>query len=237
MATRAAIRDNIRKNIINQPDSANSDYTDADLNILIDIGIRRIAALSQYPRTFQEDQAVLNQQAYSFASDAMIIRYAYFGDKTKQNDLKKLRILNENELRELRPSWLSSNVNDSGEPDTLLLYSRTQYYLSPATDSTNSASGKKVYISYVNYPADLSGDSSSPVIATVYHDLVPYKVGEFCFLGKLNNPDRAKLLKEMFMEEYKRLEISATQEVQDLHLSWGSYDDMDNEFASEVIPT
>lgn len=203
MATRGIIRTQCRVEI-NQPDSANTDYSDDQLNLAIDESIKYIATLVEYPREFVEITPIAGVSEYdvsgtALTKDTINTRLAYFGDKSKLNDVYRLVVTTEEKLSSMFTSWLSTNSTTFGKPVYLILKTFTTIALFPTPDDTNAAAGKKIILSRTYSPVPLTSDSESPNLPVPYHDLIKFWVAFLCYSGKLQNQTMAAAKHNVFL--------------------------------------
>lgn len=195
MATRSVIRLQCRLEI-DQTDSANSDYSDDQLNDAIDQTIKYVSSLVSYPREFVEITPVAGTSEYDISAtaltkDTLNIRLAYYGDKTIANDVYRMMVTTEEKLSSMFPSWLSTNSESFGRPIWLFMKTFTTIAIFPTPDTTNAASGKKIILNRTYSPAALTSDSDSPNLPVPYHDLIKFWVAFLCYSGKLKNQEMA----------------------------------------------
>lgn len=221
MATLLQVRTQIRL-LINQTDSASSDFTDSELNGFVNEGVRLVAALVKWPRDRVEVTVQLDTPAYPLPSDTILLLDAYFGDVNTQDDKKPLRVLSESQLKEFRPNWLDETTNSQGRPDIICLIDRKTVIINPRPDS--SQAGKKLEIVYVYYPATLSADGDVPDLPIVYHDLIAQYGQHKCYMSKLNNPALGQSIFTDIISKSKILEPVVTKEFDVQGFTWGQSD-------------
>lgn len=219
MGTRATIRSQCRAEI-SQTNSANSDYTDTELNGLIDEAVTFAATLVEWPREFKEITPVDGTADYDITStaltyDTLKIRTAYFGDRSIAGDISPLSVLTEEGLRTIDPNWLDQSSGSKGTPRYLIQKSKTTITIHPRPDSDASASGKKLILNRVYYPGAMSSDSSTPDLPVPYHDLLKFYVSYLCYSGKLRDTKIASEKLKKFTEQVALLKPIVDKETEE----------------------
>ena len=195
MATRSVVRTECRL-AIDQTDANNSDYSDSDLNDLIDQSVKYIATLVDYPREFVEITPVVGTADYDISSAALTketlnIILAYYGDKTLMNNVYRMIVTTEQKLSSMFPSWLTTNSQAYGTPRFIIKKTYNTVSIFPAPDSNNAGSNQKIILNRTYSPAALTSDSSSPDLPTQYHDLIKFYVAFMCYSDRLKNQEMA----------------------------------------------
>lgn len=174
--------------------------------------------------------------AYTLPSDAVILLTAYFGDVSIKGDVRPLKIIPEEALREIFPSWLDENSGSRGVPQYVTLIDRTTVLVTPTPDANASASGKKLHIGYCYQPAILTSDSDSIDLPIVYHDLVSQYAAHLCWLTKLAKPEIGIALIGQMMEKAKKLEELIVKDSVSFGFSWGGFLNIENDSPFRVNP-
>jgi hypothetical protein len=235
MATRSQIIQRARLQI-RQEDSATSDFTDSQLQGYLDEGIRYLATLVKWPRDIVDVQLESATPAYNLPEDFMVLRAAYYGDVSLASNMVELDVVTEDQLAFFNQSWLSEHANDRGIPQRVCLIDRATILVQPTPDTSSAATGKKLYLSYVYYPAALAADSSEPDLPLVYHDLLTDYIAYKCYMSKLNNPDLGRQLLSDTVEKAKSLEPSVTKQFEKKRMVWQTSDDPNYDDAGFIIP-
>lgn len=223
MATLSDTRTLVRQ-AISQPDSGTSDFTDAELNNFIDQGVRYLGALVKKPlkrTSFQVTVDVATYAIATYASDLVIPTKAYFGDTSIPGDVRPIRVIPEEELAEISPSWLDAATSSQGKP-SYLVRDGANILIYPRPNVAESATGKKVYLSYVYQPAALASDVTALDLPIAYHDLVKDYAVHLCYMGKLNNQKQALAVKAQVVIDAKKLETLIIKESESPGFHWGS---------------
>lgn len=237
MATLLETRTRVRQNI-SQIDASSSDFSDAELNGLVDKAIRFLAPIVKKPIKRTSFQVAVDTASYAvvtYAPDLIIPTKAYFGDVTLPGDVKPMRIIPEEELAEMHPGWLDTTSSSQDRP-RLLVRDGANILIHPRPNSAESASGKKIYLSYVYQPAPLTSDSSNLDLPIVYHDIVADYVIHLCYMGKLNNPDKGLGVKAQVIIDAKKLENLIVKESESPGFYWGSAIDPDDDNVGTLVP-
>lgn len=219
MATKSVIRTQTRIEI-DQTDSSNSDYTDAQLDVLIDDAINHIATLSNYPRVFTEITPVTGTADYDISSTGLTngtinIMYAYYGNKAVSGSVGRLKITTEAKLRSIYPGWLETANDSNGEPFYLIRKTPNTITVFPKPSADSVSAGNKIILHRSYYPASLSSDSASPDLPESYHQLIKFLVAFYCYSGKLKNQEMALSKFNMFNAIFKQISAVEEKEIED----------------------
>lgn len=235
MATQSDTRTLIRQ-AISQPDIVGSDFAEAELNGFIDQAVRYLGALVKKPIKRTSWQAVLDTAGYliaTVASDLVLCTKAYFGNVAVNGDVQPLRIITEEELAELSPSWLDATASSQGRP-RYLVRDGANLMIVPRPNALESVAGKLVYLSYVYQPA-----ASSNLVALdlpiVYHDLVKDYAVHLCYMGKLNNEKLGLAIKAQVEKDAKKLETLIIKDSESTGFSWGGTVDPEDYSAVNLV--
>lgn len=211
--------------LINQADNI-GDFSNSELNGFINEGVRFLASLVKWPRDRVEVQVEVDTPAYTLPVDTILILNAYFGSSAITDDIRPLRILTEEKLKELRPNWMDNTASSQGRPDTVILLDRKTVVINPRPNTAESASGKKLEIVYVFYPPTLTADGDTPELPIIYHDLASQYATHKCYMSKLNDPVIGQGILRELMDKAKILEPVVTKEYEPLQFSWGNDDNL-----------
>lgn len=236
MATQSDTRTLIRQ-AISQPDAGNSDFADAELNGFIDQGVRYLGALVKKPIKRTNWQAALDTSGYAIATvapDLVLCTKAYFGNVATIGDVQPLRIITEEELAELSPSWLDATASSQGRPN-YLVRDGANLMIVPRPNALESVLGKLVYLSYVYQPA-ASSNLVTLDLPILYHDLVKDYAVHLCYMGKLNNKDLGLTIKAQVQTDAKKLETLIIKDSESTGFSWGGTIDPEDYSAVNLVP-
>ena len=233
MATLLDTRTIVRQ-AISQPDASTSDFSDSELNGFIDQGVRYLGALVKKPLKRTSFQVTVDTATYAIAtvaSDLIIPTKAYFGDPSINGDIRPMRVIPEEELAEISPAWLDTSSSSQGRP-AFLIRDGANLLLHPRPYAAESATGKKVYLSYVYQPAALTADGSSLDLPALYHDHVARFAIHLCYMGKLNNKEQGLAVKDQVVRDAKKLETMIVKESESPGFHWGSAIEPDDEYGT-----
>ena len=236
MATRAALRTTAR-DLIQQTDEANTDFTNSELNAYIDEGVKFLATIVKWPRDKIDVQAVDGTGAYTLPTDAILIWNCYFGDVSVSGDVVPLDVMSEAELAVINPSWLDEHANAKGTPKRIILLDRTTIFIEPRPDADSSVSGKKIILTYVYSPATLGNDTAEPDLPLTFHDLVPIFVKHKCYSGKLKDSVLANAAMREVIEKAKVLDPIVTREHELQSMYWGTREDLEGDLDGGIVFT
>ena len=211
--------------LINQA-SGTGDFSDSEIDGWINEGCRFLATLVKWPRDRVEVQVEADTPAYTLPTDTILILNAYFGNSSTADDVKPLRILSEEKLKELRPNWMDNTSSSQGRPDTLILLDRKTVVLNPRPNAAESVTGKKLELVYVFYPPTLTADGDTPELPIIYHDLASQYATHKCYGSRLNDPALSQSILKEVIEKAKVLEPTITKEYEPLQFAWGSDDNL-----------
>lgn len=218
-------------------DSTNTHFTDSDINGFLNEGSEFSAVFIEYPRNLVSVQVQNNVGSYANPADNLIVRTAYFGDSSISGDIRPVKIVSEETLREQYPSWLDNTASGTADrPEYLIQLDRKTVHAFPRPNAVGAASGKKLWLNYNYVPAAMVNDSDVPDLPTPYHNLLPLYALHLAYIALQNVP----LAKEMyveFMEKVQRIKSAVTKETKEgLSFSWGTDIDVDINSGGTVYP-
>lgn len=228
MSTLSQLRSLVRVNI-NQTDETNTDFSNIELNGFLNEGTRFLGALVKKPIDHAEVQVEQDKPAYTLPSDAIIMLTAYFGNVAQSGDNLPLRVIPEEALKEIAPSWMDETVGSQGRPAYAVLLDRRTVLVYPRPNATESATGKTLKIGYVYQPAAMSGDGEEPDIPIVYHDLIAQYALQMCYFSKLNKPDLGAGILKSVVDKAKKFESLIIKDSDSTGFFWGSAIDPEDE--------
>lgn len=219
MATLSVIRTQCRLEI-DQTNSSNSDYSDSELNVLINDAINHIAVLTNYPRVFTEITPVAGTGDYDISSSGVTngtinIMYAYYGNRAVSGSVGRLKITTEAKLRSMYPSWLETASDSNGEPFYLIRKTPNTITVFPKPSADSVADGNKIILHRSYYPETISSDSASPDLPESYHQLIKFVVAFYCYSGKLKNQEMATSKFNVFTTLFKQISAVEEKEIED----------------------
>ena len=186
------------------------------------------AVFIEYPRDLVSVQAEEGKPSYPNPADNLLLRTAYFGDRSIFGDVKPLKVVSEETLKTIYPSWLDQHASSrSDRPEYLIQLDRVTITVIPTPNAVGSASGKRIHLNYNYVPTVMSIDTDTPDVPAPYHNLLPLYAAHLCYLGRLNNEKIAATFIKSFMDKVNLLKSAVTKEAKELQgFSW-SYDDID----------
>lgn len=203
-------------------DSSNSTITSSEMDGFINEGVRFFATLLQWPVDLVEIQVEDGISHYTLLSDTLMLKFAYFGNRSTKDDVKPLDIWTEAALKEYFPSWLDSTSDTKDRPQVVVLIDKNTVMLHPRPNAEQSAAGKKLYLSYVYYPAVLALDADTPDLPLAAHDLLSVYAAHKCYAGKLNNPQTSTSKLNEALAKLKLVEPKVDKPKNQLSFQWGT---------------
>ena len=236
MSTLQQIRDQIR--VLIDETATNSHFTNSELNDFVNQSINFSATQLEHPRDFTEIQVEEGKSAYSLPDDFILLRTAYFGDKTDERDIRPIPIMSEETLSAINKSWLDESSSARGRPTRLIMLDKNTVLLHPTPDATESAAGKLLIIDYIFSPGNLSSDSQEPNLPVPYHNLLQFYAASLCYLGRLQNPTQAATLRKKFDDETRLIQITVEKETKGgQNWQWGFTDGLEDfDTINRIIP-
>lgn len=198
--------------LISETDENNTHVTNDELNGFINQAQTFVATVCHVPRDHEEITAQAGVPAYPLLSDTMFLLKAYYGNPAVSGDLKELPIYTEERLCAIRPGWMSTATADRGIPDCLMLLDKHTVLLSPTPNATSADGNRKLFLSKVYYPQNMTSDSDTPDVPPAYDDLLSVYAAHLCYASKLNNPEIANSLLKTFYNKSDQIKQNATQE-------------------------
>lgn len=174
-----------------------SDYSTAEMNLLIDEAIVYLCENIEGPRRIDVIPAVVGQADYDISAatltyDTLKVRLVYFGDKTVSGSVKKLQGVTEEKLAGMKGGWLENPTQAQGRPLRYFKKDLKTLTIDPMPDSNSvPTAGTSIYLSRNYFPAAMSSDSASPDINPAYYDLIPLYTAYRCYGAKLLNAPRS----------------------------------------------
>lgn len=220
------------------PSSPNTHFpTTGVIDGFLNEGVEFAAVFIEYQRTLTSLTPVAGTASYANPANNLIVRTAYFGDRTNiTNDIRPLKIVSEETLKEMFPTWLDQTSATRGDrPSHLIQLDRNNILIFPTPNSVAAASGKKIWLNYNYVPTAMSADSDVPDLPLPYHNLVPLYALHLCYIA-LKNVALSEEMYKVFMEKVNRIKSAVTEETKEnFGFSWG-YTDVDvSTSGSDVI--
>lgn len=208
MTAVAALRTAVRR-YINEEDSANSHFTDAEILDYLNQGVQFLGTQMEWPEQVDQAVAVAGQTLYTLPDDFIALTDVYF-------DNKKLVILERADLGQISPNWQN---DPNGIPTIAYRDNRNVMGLYRTPDTTQDA--KIIQIQYIHLPATLSQDTDIPDLHSSFQMCLPFYAAFLCDY-KLGNDKKSDMHLQKYDQHRKAL-MSKVQKYSDdlLRFRWG----------------
>ncbi len=219
--------------------STDTQFTPAQLNNFINLGLELAAAVVEWPRKQASINSALGIGAYLktlWGSDFLSLIDAYYGDPAINGDIKPLLIVTPETLKQLQPRWMDSSSPNYGRPQYIMTQDQNNLFIFPRPDANNSP--KPITIWYVNIPPALVNDTDVPVLPLVYHDIIAFYAAHVAYLN-LGNAKMAQMMMKEFMDHHTLIRSSNTKEIRNMDFQWGAdLDDVNADYpvSGNIIP-
>jgi hypothetical protein len=150
--------------LIDEKDSTNSHFTDAELYSFINQGIRLLGVDLEWPLQTAQASAVAEQAVYTLPEDFVSLTDVYF-------DNNPLLIIDRADLPAIRPDWQNAT---SGMPVYCYKSDNAKMGVWPKPSSEHTADSEVIQIQYVKVPPDLADDVTAPDLHSSFHDCLPF---------------------------------------------------------------
>jgi hypothetical protein len=177
MGTRISLCTTVRR-YINEPDSANSNFLDAEIYDYLNQAIRYLGTEMEWPLQTAEATSVADQAVYALPEDFISLSDVYFNNSD-------IPVIDRTDLSTLRNDWQSAV---SGLPAYAYKADNAKMGLYPKPDSVNA--GKTIQIQYIKVPPDLTDDSTAPDLHVTFQDCLPFYAAFLCE-HRMGNSKRA----------------------------------------------
>lgn len=195
-------------------------------------GCEFAAVFIEYPRNLVTVTTQNNVGSYANPVDNLVLRTAYFGDTSLPGDVRPLKVIAEETLKTIYPSWLDQSVNGTASrPEFLIQLDRLTVHIFPRPN----VSGKSLILNYNYNPSPMVNDSDIPDLPIPYHDLITLYALHLAYYS-LQKPELSVQFYKDFMEKVQKLKSAVTKETKEgLSFQWGYSDDVDD-WDGRVIP-
>lgn len=208
MSSLATLRTSVRR-YINEEDSANSHFTDAEINDYLNQGVTFLGTQMEWPSQVDQATATQDQALYALPEDFIALVDVYF-------DNHKLVILERADLGQISPVWQN---DPSSTPKVAYKAAVATIGLYPAPDSTQS--GKTIQIQYIHLPVTLASDTDVPDLHTSFQMCLPFYAAFLCDY-KLGNDKKSDMHLLKYDQHRKALMSKIQRFSDDLHrFRWG----------------
>lgn len=212
----------------------NTNFTDKSvIDGFLNEGAEFAAVFIEYPRNLVTVTTQNNVGSYANPVDNLVLRTAYFGDTTLAGDVKPLKIVSEETLKEIYPSWLDQSTSGTASrPEYLIQLDRLTVHIFPRPN----ASGKSLILNYNYNPAPMVNDSDVPDLPIPYHDLIPLYALHLAYYS-LQKPELSAQFYKDFMAKVQLLKSAVTKESKEaLSFQWGTSEGLNDGFDGGIIP-
>ena len=172
------------RQIISQPDAANSQFTDGQLKIWINDGYRQIqVALRRLPIT-KNDYTVSSSEV-TVDSPTISIEHAKIKNPDNSDQYKTLKIINLDELLQMDEDYENATT---AVPDYLVRTGLLTVTLYPPPKSSVTALTTPLRTYGLELQTDLSASTDTPGLPENLHDILPNWAAFRCFEFLNNEP-------------------------------------------------
>lgn len=206
MGTRVTLTTTVRL-YIDENDSGNSHFTDAQIYTSINKAIRYLGTDLEWPIQTAQATAVTDQAVYTLPDDFISLLDVYF-------DNSPLILIERADLPAINGTWQDAT---STIPRYAYKADNAKIGVYPKPDS--SQSGNLLQIQYIKIPPDLSDDSTAPDLHTVFQDCLPYYAASELELS-MGNTKRSQDLRALFEAEKKRLQSKVQRFSDEMRFTW-----------------
>lgn len=162
------------RQIIGQPDAANSNFTDAQITKWLNDAYRRIVmSLDLWP--MKERDYTVASQAVTLNSLIERVKYAKFKVQP-ENKFRELEIIRLDELMRLDPDWENAT---SGIPRYFCRTGTAAGVVYPPLNTANQNQTLRLYA--MEMPTELAATTDTPDIPPSTHDFLPHWAAFRCF--------------------------------------------------------
>lgn len=207
MSSLADLRTTTRR-LINEEDSANSHFTDPEINDYLNQAVTFLGTQMEWSEQTDQAVAVTDQTLYQLPDDFIALVDVYFNNQ-------KLQVLERADLGHISPSWQN---DPSSIPKIAYKADVNVIGLYPTPDATQN--GFEIQIQYIQIPATLVTDTDIPGLHTSFQMCLPFYAAYLCDY-KLGNEKMSDKHLENFDRHRKAL-MSRIQKFSDdlLRFRW-----------------
>lgn len=208
MSSLAQLRTLVRR-YINEEDSANSHFTDPEINDYLNQGITFLGTQMEWPEQVDEATATAGQALYQLPDDFVALVDVYFNNQ-------KIIVLERADLGEITPGWQN---DPASTPKIAYRFNRNTVGLYPPPDANQT--GYSLQIQYIHLPATVSSDTDIPDLHIAFQMCLPFYAAFLCDY-KLGNDKKADIHLQKYDQHRKAL-MSKVQKYSDdlLRFRWG----------------
>lgn len=193
MALRPALLTQTRA-LIDETDSDNSHFTDAQIYLDINQAIRNLGADLEWPLQSAQATAIADQAVYALPEDFISLSDVFFNNR-------QLIVLERADLGHIRSDWQNA---EAGTPTYAYKSDNQKFGLYPKPSTEETSDSEVIQIQYIKIPADLEDDNTLPDLHIAFHDCLPFYAA-FLLEHKMGNDKRSQTNFSIYETHKKRL--------------------------------
>lgn len=201
--TRVSLTTTVRR-YINETDTTNSHFTDAEIYDYLNQAIRFLGTEMEWPIQTAQATSVAESAVYTLPLDFISLLDIYF-------DNRDLVIIERSDLADIRTDWQNAN---SGRPLYAYKSDNGKFGLFPKPDADNA--DLLIQIQYIKVPPDLADDTTAPDLHLTFQDCLPFYAAFLCEV-KMGNTKRSDYMISLY-EAHKKKLVSKVQRFSDENL-------------------
>ena len=198
------------RQIINQPEEANSNFTNTQLTIWLNDAYRRVATAIRHLPTTQRDYTAASTVTLNAAT--ITVDEARLKNPDAANDAYyALKVCKIGDLIALDPDYENA---DTGKPSHLVQITRQTALLWPPPDSSVTALTTPLRCLQLDEPTAMSASSDEPNIPANIQDILPNYAAHRCFtlLGDSEKSTQQLTLFRAGIRDQKALAVEFTKQ-------------------------
>ena len=165
------------RQIINQTDSANSQFSDGQIRIWVNDAYRKIViALRHLPIT--DNDYTVSSQTISLNSNTITVDQAKLKNPDNSNKYESLEIINLDQLLQMDPDYENATTNF---PKYLCRVDVTSVVLYPPPKSSVTALTTPLRTYGLELPSELTSSTDTPNLPENLHDILSHWAAHRCF--------------------------------------------------------
>jgi len=180
--------------LIDETDSANSHFTDAQIYGDLNQAIRYLGTDLEWPLQLAQATPVAEQSTYTLPENFISLSDVFY-------DNQQLIIVDRADLAHIRSDWQNAT---SGLPLYAYKADNVKIGLYPKPSADRVANSEVIQIQYIKVPPDLTDDVTAPDLHVAFHDCLPFYAA-FLLEHKMGNDKRAQVNLALYENQKKRL--------------------------------
>lgn len=180
------MRTQVRRYVLEE-DSANSHFTDAEINYYLNQAVTFLATQMEWPEQVDQATAVANQALYKLPDDFIALVDVYFNNV-------KLAILDRVDLGNISSVWQN---DPASTPRVAYRFNNDTIGLYPLPDANQT--GYTLQVQYIHLPAALAADTDVPDVHTAFQMCLPFYAAYLCDYKQGNDKKS-----EQHLQNFKR---------------------------------